>query len=72
MLCTIEADFSRAPTLALPKNTGDGIYYCVKFEIILLFGKTELQAQIAWKEDVSRSSYVVQSNRYRINVTRGF
>ena len=72
MLCTIETDFSRAPILTRPKNSNYGIYYYVEYEAILLFGMTELQAQIAWKENVSRSSYVVQSNRYRINFMRGF
>ena len=72
MLCTIKADFSRAPVFTRPKRTGDGIYHYVDYEVILLFGMTELEAQIAWEENVSRSSYVVQSNRYRINFTRGF
>ena len=53
MCCTIEADLSRAPILTLRKSTRDGIYYAVQFEIILLFGKTELQAQVAWMENVS-------------------
>ena len=72
MLCTIEADLSRAPILTLPKNSGNGVYYSVDFEVILLFGMTELQAQIAWKENVSRSLYVVQCNTYRIKLTCGF
>ena len=72
MLCTIEADLSRAPILTLPKTSGNGIYYSVDFDVILLFGMTELQAQIAWKENVSRSSYVVQCNTYRIKFSRGF
>ena len=55
VLCTIEADLSRAPIHTLPKTLGNGIYYFVEFEIILLFGKTELQAQVAWKENVSGS-----------------
>ena len=72
MLCTIEADLSPAPIRTSTKTSGDGIFYYVDFEVILLFGMTELQAQIAWEENVSRSSYVVQLNRYRINSTRGF
>ena len=52
-LCTIEADLSRAPILARPKATGKGSFYLVKYDVILLFGMTELQAQVAWKENVS-------------------
>ena len=55
MLCTIEADLSRAPILTRPKTTRDRIYYYVEWEIILLFGVTELQAQVAWTENVSGS-----------------
>ena len=39
--------------LTLPKATGVGTYYQVNYDIILLFGMTELKAQIAWKENVS-------------------
>ena len=56
MLCTIEADLSRAPILTLPKTSGNGIYYSVDFDVILLFGMTELQAQVAWTENVSGSN----------------
>ena len=52
-LCTIEADLSRVPLLPQPKATGKGSFYKVDYEIILLFGMTELKAQIAWKEKVS-------------------
>ena len=53
MLCTIEADHSRVPSLPRRKVTGKGSYYKVKFDIVLLFGMTELKAQMAWKENVS-------------------
>ena len=36
-----------------PKATGKGSFYCANYDIILLFGMTELNAQIAWKENVS-------------------
>jgi hypothetical protein len=72
-LCTIEADLSRVPLLPRPKATGQGNFYRVKYDIILLFGVTELNAQMAWKENVSDFHVVPsESNRYRINVTRGF
>ena len=52
-LCTIEADLSRVPMVPRPKATGKGSFYRVDYEIVLLFGMTELKAQIAWKEKVS-------------------
>ena len=52
-LCTIEADLSRAPILTLPKVKGEGSFYRVDYDVILLFGMTELQAQLAWMENVS-------------------
>ena len=72
MLCTIEADLSRVRLFPRPKASGQGNFYRVDYDIILLFGLTELNAQIAWKEDVSDFLVVVRSNRYRINFTRGF
>jgi hypothetical protein len=39
--------------LSQPKATEEGSFYKVKFDIILLFGMTELKAQIAWNENVS-------------------
>jgi hypothetical protein len=72
-LCSIEADFSQVPLLPQSKATGTGSVYIIEFEIILLFGTTELKAQIAWKENVSfYLSYAIQSNRFRINFTCGF
>ena len=35
------------------KATGNGSFYRFDYDIILLFGMTELKAQIAWKENVS-------------------
>jgi hypothetical protein len=51
VLCTLEADLSRAPVRTLPKATGKGVFYSVNIDIILLFGLTELKAQVAWKEN---------------------
>ena len=51
-LCTIEADLSQA-VVTEPKAKGKGSVYKIYFDIILLFGKTELKAQVAWKENVS-------------------
>ena len=53
-LCTIEADLSRAPRLLIPKaKKRGGLYYRVDYDIVVLFGATELKAQLAWKEFVS-------------------
>ena len=57
-LCTIDADLSGVPMLSLPKATGAGSFYRVDYDIILLFGMTELKAQIAWNENVSDLSYI--------------
>ena len=70
-LCTIEADLSGVPLLPQPKVAGQGSFYSVDCDIILLFGLTELKAQLAWQENVSRLSYAVQSNSFWINFTRG-
>jgi len=50
-LCEIEADLSQACILTLPKVKGEGSFYSVDYDIILLFGMTELQAQLAWTEN---------------------
>jgi hypothetical protein len=52
-LCTIEMDLSHLPLPPLSKPSGEGIYYRIDYEVILLFGLTELQAMVAWKENVS-------------------
>ena len=52
-LCTIRANLSRIPILPHPKVTGGGIFYRVDYDLVLLFGLTELKAQIAWREKVS-------------------
>ena len=59
-LCTIYADTSkviRDPCIGLQGVT----YYVQEFRIILLCGLTELQAQIAWTQDVSALSLVILS-----------
>jgi len=50
-LCTIKVDLSRVPKLPQRKANGNETFYKVKYDIILLFGMTELKAQIAWKEN---------------------
>ena len=52
-LCTIKKDLSRLPLPPLSKPSGKGIYYHLDYEVILLFGLTELKAMVAWKQNVS-------------------
>ena len=53
-MCIVSADLSEMKKLTQPQtNQQNGKhYYVLEFDIILLFGLTELKAQIAWKENV--------------------
>lgn len=51
VVCTVEADTSAVKLEELRSGATGSTYYRLEFEIILLFGLTELQAQIAWEED---------------------
>ena len=35
-----------------------GIYYRLEFDMVLLFGLTELRAQLSWREDVRQLTIV--------------
>ncbi|KAH9940126.1 uncharacterized protein BXZ73DRAFT_99124 [Epithele typhae] len=48
-LCTIHADTSKV--VRRPVHGPKGVYYVLDFDIVLLCGPTELQAQIRWRED---------------------
>jgi hypothetical protein len=50
-LCNIEADLSHLPLTPLRGSQG-GTYYRVDYDVVLLFGLTELKAMIAWEEEV--------------------
>ncbi|EDR07866.1 uncharacterized protein LACBIDRAFT_298123 [Laccaria bicolor S238N-H82] len=51
-LCTIEVDLSKLAHSLGPRQTKDGrVYYKVIYEIVLLFGLTELKAQLCWQEN---------------------
>jgi len=52
-LCKVAVDLSRLPVTCKRKVSGEGTYYNVEYDIVLLFGLTELQAMVAWKENVS-------------------
>ncbi|KAJ7073103.1 hypothetical protein C8F01DRAFT_268957 [Mycena amicta] len=50
-LCTVHAEtFTLAQTLR-PLFGTKGVYYQLDFDVVLSFGKTELKAQIAWKQN---------------------
>ncbi len=54
-LCEVTADLSEAKKSVQPEinlKSGD-LYYRLYFDIVLLFGLTELKAQMAWIENVS-------------------
>uniref|UniRef100_A0A0W0G793 Uncharacterized protein n=1 Tax=Moniliophthora roreri TaxID=221103 RepID=A0A0W0G793_MONRR len=52
ILCTVEADTSTAEGFIQEKYTLDrGRYYEARYEVVLLFGLTELKAQICWTEN---------------------
>ena len=52
MLCTLTADISQVP-MTTHTNAAGNLYYRVDFEIVILFGLTEIQAQLAWKDKVN-------------------
>jgi hypothetical protein len=51
-VCTILADTTNI-VREKRSNALAGSYYGISYEVVLLFGLTELKAEIAWKEDVS-------------------
>ncbi|KAI5991133.1 hypothetical protein EDD15DRAFT_1115401 [Pisolithus albus] len=53
-LCTILADTSKLTSSLQPRRRPDGlgVYYTIAFDVVMLFGLTELKAQISWKENV--------------------
>lgn len=52
-LCTIKADTSEMAKNMKPRRNKFGVnYYEQSFDVALLFGLTELKAQICWKENV--------------------
>ena len=51
-LFTLGFDFSQIPVSSHLKASGNGIFYHVNYDVILRFGLTELEAMIAWKENV--------------------
>ena len=53
-LCSVTADTRQMAKRLKPlKGVGGAPYYKFDFNVVLLFGLTELKAQISWMEDVS-------------------
>jgi len=53
-LCTVEANTSQMIKAIKPRRGRGGTwFYEQKFSVVLLFGLTELKAQLSWMEDVS-------------------
>ena len=51
-LCTIEVDLSKLGHSLVPHRNKDGVeYYKASYEVVLLFGLTELKAQLCWKDN---------------------
>ena len=49
-LCTVAFDLSEAPLDVCNRSDGRGVYHQTKFDILFLFGLTELKAQVVWEE----------------------
>ncbi|KJA20616.1 hypothetical protein HYPSUDRAFT_42920 [Hypholoma sublateritium FD-334 SS-4] len=47
-ICTIQVDLSQIPAIKTAKINGSGMYFAVNYEVIIIFGLTELKAQVAW------------------------
>ncbi|KAK2462915.1 hypothetical protein APHAL10511_005113 [Amanita phalloides] len=49
--CEVTADLTQFKRHLVPQRRGDKEYYRFEMDVVLLFGLTELQAQIAWKQN---------------------
>ena len=65
-LCTIEVDLSHIPLSPRPKYSGAGTIYSINYDIVLLFGLTELQAMLTWKENVGPYCHFITFFFYRL------
>ena len=71
-MCTIVADISELVHSLQPQRSPDGIvYYDIDYEVILLFGLTELKAQIKWVHKVRLVIVLVLSELYRLHGVQG-
>lgn len=52
-ICTIEVDLPHISLTPRYKGKGErGQYFRLDYDLVLLFGLTELKAQVAWKDGV--------------------
>ena len=56
--CEVTADLGSFKQHLKPRQGGRGEYYRFELDVVLLFGLTELKAQIAWMENVGDSQEV--------------
>jgi len=49
-LCTVVTDLSKVPLFPSRGENG-AIVYRIDYDVVLLFGLTELAAQLSWKEN---------------------
>jgi len=47
----MQVDLSHVPKIASRNPAGD-MYFTIKYELVLIFGLTELQAQLRWFKHV--------------------
>jgi hypothetical protein len=71
-LCTIEVDLSHLPLSPQPQVSGEGIFYRLSFDIVLLFGQTELEAAVAWKEKVGPLLVLLLSHIFIYTILSGY
>ena len=63
-LCEVSADMTKLKGSIQPKKNYLGAnYYTLNFDVVLLFGLTELKAQIAWKQNVSFRFLVLDASK---------
>ena len=58
-LCMVRADTTKLAKSVSPRRSAEGAsYYALEIKVILLFGLTELSAQVSWMENVSVSVHL--------------
>ena len=71
-MCTVVADISGLVHSLQPQLSPDGVvYYDIDYKVILLFGLTELKAQIKWVHKVRLIIVPVLSKLYRLHGDQG-
>ena len=65
-LCRIEVDLSHLSLSPRLKHSGEGTFYTIDFDIVLLFGLTEFKAAVAWNEKVGLFKVVERQSPARV------